>query len=276
MMRSPFPGMDPYIEACNRWEDFHGKLISEMERVLAQAVPERYFVLVGERSYVVLSSRDQRQRDYLLQSDVAVTSASGDTNASPQASTSAVAVAPEMQLSPVTMHALVETEYRETYVEIRDFQEGQKLVTGIEVLSPSNKRTGTSGRRQYLRKRQVLLEGEANFVEIDLLRKGRRMPMADEWPDSPYYLLVSRREQAPECKVWPAYVTQPLPTIPIPLAPPDQDIPMSIQPLVDAVFARSRYSRLLDYRRPLPPSVTAAEWAWIEQRIRDWNVPSKG
>jgi hypothetical protein len=32
---SPFPGMDPYIEACGLWEDFHGDLIAEMKRALA-------------------------------------------------------------------------------------------------------------------------------------------------------------------------------------------------------------------------------------------------
>ena len=31
-MASPFPGMDPYIEVSHLFEDFHGKLISEIER----------------------------------------------------------------------------------------------------------------------------------------------------------------------------------------------------------------------------------------------------
>lgn len=26
-MKSPFPGMDPYIEACSLWGDFHNRLI---------------------------------------------------------------------------------------------------------------------------------------------------------------------------------------------------------------------------------------------------------
>ena len=29
-MKSPFPGMDPYIEACGLWGDFHHELISEI------------------------------------------------------------------------------------------------------------------------------------------------------------------------------------------------------------------------------------------------------
>jgi hypothetical protein len=30
-MRSPFPGMDPYIEASGVWEDFHHNLITEIQ-----------------------------------------------------------------------------------------------------------------------------------------------------------------------------------------------------------------------------------------------------
>jgi hypothetical protein len=26
-MKSPFPGMDPYYEACGLWEGFHNRLI---------------------------------------------------------------------------------------------------------------------------------------------------------------------------------------------------------------------------------------------------------
>ena len=34
-MKSPFPGMDPYIEACGLWGDFHHDLISEIKYALA-------------------------------------------------------------------------------------------------------------------------------------------------------------------------------------------------------------------------------------------------
>ena len=95
------------------------------------------------------------------------------------------------------MRALVETEFRETFLEIRELKPQQRLVTSIEVLSPSNKRQDTPGSAQYLRKRQAHLAGQANLVEIDLLRGGPRMPMADDWPDSPYYLLVAARRSRP-------------------------------------------------------------------------------
>jgi hypothetical protein len=48
-MKSPFPGMDPYIEACRLWGDFHSHLIERTCERLADAVPEKYVVRTGER-----------------------------------------------------------------------------------------------------------------------------------------------------------------------------------------------------------------------------------
>jgi Protein of unknown function (DUF4058) len=60
-MKSPFPGMDPFIEDCGLWSDFHTKLIGEIERTLAVTLPERYFIQTGERSYVVLAGTDGKE-----------------------------------------------------------------------------------------------------------------------------------------------------------------------------------------------------------------------
>ena|ERR671934_266516 len=82
-------------------------------------------------------------------------------------------------------------------------------------------------------------------------------------------ILVCRRKQAPRCAVYRASFIAPLPPIPIPLAPPDPDIALDIQPFIDAIYARSRYERDIDYRRPLEPPLSAAEAAWWEERLRD-------
>src|SRR5262249_58330334 len=71
-MRSPFPGMDPYIEARGLWGDFHHDLISEIKYALAQSAPERYLVRAGERSYVVLVEQEGKTSRPFLP-DVSVT-----------------------------------------------------------------------------------------------------------------------------------------------------------------------------------------------------------
>ncbi|HZU35268.1 MAG TPA: DUF4058 family protein, partial [Gemmataceae bacterium] len=204
-MASPFAGMDPYIKGCGLWEDFHSKLIGEIERTLSALVPERYVVRTGERSYVALAVDEDVEQPSILP-DVVIASENPRSG-------------------PVLMQAVVKAEYRELFLEIHQGGPEHKLITGIEVLSPSNKRPNTRGWRLYHRKRLAFLTGHANFVELDLLRRGRRMPMVGTWPDSPYYLLVCRKKEAPRCTVWPAHYTKRLPLVPIPLAPPDADIP---------------------------------------------------
>src|SRR5262249_4846557 len=152
------PGMDPFIEACGAWPDFHDKLIGEIERVLAPELPKGYIARLQKRSYVVVTRKDEREGRPSVRG--------------------ALAAAEE----GVVMRAFFEEEFEETFLDIYEAQPERRLVTSIEVLSPSNKKMKSPGRKKYLRKRQALLLGKANLVEIDLLRGGTRMPMVEDWP----------------------------------------------------------------------------------------------
>jgi hypothetical protein len=154
-------------------------------------------------------------------------------------------------------------EVAETFLEVHDSACGDRVVTCIEVLSPTNKRPGSPGWAEYERKRQLMFRGAANFIEIDLLRGGRRRAMRQPWPASPYYALVMRQEEAPRCQVFPAYTLQRLPTIPIPLAPPDADVPCDLAAAVDDVLASSRYGRRLAYDQPIEPPLDDAERSFL-------------
>jgi hypothetical protein len=70
-MQSPFPGMDPYIEAAGLWEDFHHNLITEIQGAISAVLPERYVILAGERSYVVLAGPND-EKEFLTNPDVGV------------------------------------------------------------------------------------------------------------------------------------------------------------------------------------------------------------
>ena len=267
-MQSPFPGMDPYIEASGLWEDFHDSLIAEIKWALSASIPDRYVVRSGERSYVVLTTTDKKDqpREYRTQVDVAITRRADDRAATGVQQTAALVEVDEAE-EPVSMRALVAEEHRESFIEIRQLHAERRLITTIEILSPSNKRPNTLGYEQYWRKRQAHLEGMANFVEIDLLRGGTRMPMEDQWPASPYYFLVSRREKAPLCTVWPVHCVRPLPKIPVPLEQPDPDVPLELQPLIAAIYKRSRYEQDIDYSQPCQPPLTQSESTWLQQRF---------
>ena len=118
--------------------------------------------------------------------------------------------------APLVLDALIPEDVPDPYVEIRDVEE-RRLVTAIEVLSPTNKRG--PGVEEYRKKRQELLSSEVHYLEVDLLRVGERFPLAGPLPSVPYFVFLSRVNRRPRVEVWPIPLEQPLPTVPVPLLP---------------------------------------------------------
>jgi hypothetical protein len=255
--KSPFPGMDPFIEASGRWPDFHQKLIGDIERALADELPDGYHVVLQERTYSVLAGVDEKDEREQLP-DLSV------SRAGPPVKRGKGRGAADLLAGAITIPPFVEKEFRESFIEVRSDDDGD-LITCLEVLSPSNKRPRSRGWRQYRPKRNGLLLGDAHFIEIDLLLGGTRMPMARPWPDSPYYVMLCRKPSAPTCLVWPASYRAALPPVCVPLAGRDPDILLALQPLVDGVYVRSRYGTLLDYASPLDARVPAPDAEWIRR-----------
>ena len=203
-MPSPFPGMNPYIERAEVWEDFHHRFMPFAAEQLGEQVRPRYFVKIAEHVYLHERSADERRP--LGKPDISVQPAVAPA---PGRTATAAPTAP----AAVTVPAGVDEE-RQAYLEIRD-REGRQLVTVIELLSPSNKYAGAD-RDQYWTKTRRLLSTPTHFVEIDLLRGGPRMPWED-MPACDYYAVVSRYEQRPRADFWPFRLRDPITPIPIPL-----------------------------------------------------------
>jgi hypothetical protein len=141
-------------------------------------------------------------------------------------------------------------------VEIRDVAE-RRLVTAIELLSPTNKQG--DGRAEYLERRRKLLLSTAHLIEIDLLRRGHRVPMKEPLPPFPYFVVVSRADRRPLCNVWPVALDQRLPTIRVPLLPGDSDVHLDLQGALDAVYDAFAYAATIDYSQPPDVPFTADE-----------------
>ena len=68
-MRTPFPGMDPYLEQPESWQGFHNSLIAAVALDLAPRLRPRYYVATEERTYLVragplnLHRASRRERD---------------------------------------------------------------------------------------------------------------------------------------------------------------------------------------------------------------------
>jgi hypothetical protein len=258
--------MDPYFEICGLWEGFHNRLINKIDESLARVLPRGYTIDTAVRSYVVLMETEGK-KERLAKPDLTVTQPKPAKPSRKRKSGAATAVLAG-EAESVRMQAFVAERFEETFVEIYAEGEERILVTCIEVLSPSNKRRGTAGWQEYERKRQALLLGEANFIEIDLLRGGQRMPMLTPWPDSPYTILVCRAFDAPYGRAWRADYRQSLPAVPVPLLDPDPDLTLDLQPLIDDIYALGRYDERIDYARPLTPVWPRAEAASVRALLK--------
>ena len=254
-MKSPFPGMDPYLEAQGRWRGLHTSLITYSRDALNEILSEYYVAEIDEQIRLVSPEPVVE----VLYPDVLV-------GREPKGAE--VPVRPPgasiMPLEPVTVPLLkgdVE-EIRDTWIEIRNLPE-LELVTVIEILSPTNM-TG-AGRVEYLDKRDAYIDRPVNLVELDLLVRGRRLPMKRPMPAGDYYALVARAERRPDCEVYALSVRHPLPAIPIPLRAPDPDVWLDLAQVVAVAYVRGRYGRTIDYARTLELPLQPEDKAWAEQ-----------
>ena len=78
----------------------------------------------------------------------------------------------------------------------------------------------------------------------------------------------------PRCLVWPASYRQPLDELPIPLAKPDPDIRLNLQPLIESIYSRCRYERTIDYSQPLKPPLSAEDAAWYKRQLQARGAPA--
>jgi hypothetical protein len=248
-MPSPFPGMNPYLEQNDAWEDFHTDFITRTREILSGQVGTNYYVKLEVRLYLHELSAEQRR--YFGRADVGVTG-------QPPMGPSAAMVNTTAPIELVLPNVEVE---RHSSLEIRD-RRNRRVVTVIELLSPTNKTPGPD-RDDYLRKRNVLLIERIHLVEIDLRRGGER-PGPPSLPPCDYYALVSRYEERPRLSMWPLSLRDRLPVIPIPLTAPDADVLLDLQAVLDRVYDAADYGKYIYGEMPQPP-LSEDQLAWARQ-----------
>jgi len=150
-------------------------------------------------------------------------------------------------------------------VEIRDVEQRQ-LVTVIEILSPTDKRG--DGYTEYLDRRDRILRSTAHLIEVDLLRKGRCVPMRGKLPLVPHFVFLSRVDQRLLTEIWPIPQDQPLPEVPVPLLAGDADAKLDLQQALTTVYDDNRLSSLINYSKPPEVPLTPKQAAWVEKCLR--------
>lgn len=256
-MASPFPGMDPYLEHPEIWEDFHANLAGEIQAQLNPSLTPKYIAaLVPRVSYEEVLIGETAYR--AIKPDVSVL----HMDDQPYGGT-AVAIAPP----PLTVAVAEEVPVRLFTVEIREV-ETEALVTAIEILSPVNKRRGHEAFIAYQRKRRDLHRGEVHLLEIDLLRKGERFPLPVDLPDVPYFIFL-HRAGGTHVDIWPLELAKPIPIMPVPLLYPDPDVALDVGLAIKNIYSRAYYQLRIDYSKPPRPALSADEAALVEKFLQD-------
>lgn len=258
-MGPPFPGMDPYLESAEYWSGFHHHLAEELMTMLNARLDAKYFADVEVRALIdelgIMASSD-------IYPDVAVL----DLDA-PRVSAAAVPVI----TAPLQRVALPTERTRSRTVRVR-LTSTKALVTAIEILSPDNKRG--RGLEQYRNKRERLLFSDCHLIELDLVRRGERPGWEVEDPplDTAYVCLINRAraDQLRISEIWPLALDVPLPTLPVPLLPPDPDVALDLAAALRQIYIRARYERRIDYRAdPPPPELAPQDAAWLAEHLRE-------
>ncbi len=262
-MKSPFPGMDPYLE--RHWRDVHARLIIYACDQMQRRLPGQLLARVEERVFV---ESDDEERPRSIYPDLRVVE-----HGRPSAGTAVAEPGVEIA-EPWLIHTRPSDSFTETFIEIIDANSGGRVITVIEFLSQANKQPG-EGQDKYRQKQEEMRLGKVNLVEIDLLRSGQRVFMVppQEVPPDRRTLYQACIWRARKPSTWEHYtfpLNKPLPAIPIPLRKQDNDVLLHLQPLIEQCYENGRY-RNLDYGRPLDPPLTGDDAVWTEQLLRDAN-----
>jgi hypothetical protein len=249
--------MNPYLEQPGMWPDVHNRLIVAIcDQIQAHIAPNYRAVITP---YVVFESieiapvRAAIPDVGVLERDVSQTGAT----------TGVVSEA-----APLTLPAVMEVPTEYTRIEIRTVRD-HVLVTAIELLSPANKRPGADGADAYEKKRQEIFRSTAHLLEIDLLRNGKRPPVARPLPEAPYFLFLSRVQRRPYIEIWPLLLREPIKPVPIPLRHPDPAVPLDLGAAIHETYQRARYDLDIDYRAdPPPPALSPDDAAWLDEHLK--------
>jgi len=257
-MPTPFPGMDPYLEQPALWPNVHNSLIVAIRDVLSPQLRPRYYVSVEERTY----RQEPGGLTFAGRPDAAIIRPAPTSLNEPT-------LIYEVHPAPVLVELPLPDEMTETYLEVRSVED-DRVITVLEILSPSNKRYGT-GRELYLSKRSGVLASLTHLVEIDLLRGGEPMPMRgkEEEIDNDYRILISRRSRRPTADLYPFSVREPIPPFELPLQKGDDEPLLDLNRLLHELYDRAGYDLRIDYQDEANPPLRETDAVWSDALLKE-------
>lgn len=248
--RSPFPGMDPYLEEA--WPDVHHRLCTYACDALRTMLPPGLIARLDERTII----EGAFDADRVVVPGVRAMQF-GRSGQGPRGSTATLEIDEPLIIKygdePVT----------EGLIRVIDTRNGSRVITVIEFASPANK----GGRELYRQKQDELIAGGVSLVEVDLIRSGKwnlRVPYAEVPPEcrTPYHACVTRGWQPDRSELYSIPLRHRLPAIAIPLRPTDADVRLDLQSLIDLVYVNGSYGYDVDYAKPPDPPLDPRDDVW--------------
>jgi Protein of unknown function (DUF4058) len=102
-----------------------------------------------------------------------------------------------------------------------------------------------------------------------LIRVGDRFPVDRVLPSVPYFVFVSLADQRPRVQRWPLPLSEPLPSVPIPLLPGDPEVALNLQTALDTVYQAVGYDLAVDYSVEPPGPLSDEDLGWVDRRLRE-------
>jgi hypothetical protein len=247
--------MDPFIEG-QVWKGFHTRFLAVLSEMLVAQLRPRYVVQIEEYVYL---AREDEEPDRLFEPDLAVVEGLPEASTVAGGSAAAATLAPAIHIMPLPR------QHRQRFLSIRNTQ-SRKIVTVIELLTPSNKTPG-DGWSEYLVKRSNIFYTPAHLVEIDLLRCGQRLPTREPLAAADFFVFVCRRQRLPQAEVYGRTLRDRLPVVPIPLAGDDPDTQLDLQSAFTTTYDCAGYDYALDYHAPVEPPLEAPVAQWVRSVV---------
>jgi Protein of unknown function (DUF4058) len=263
-MPSPFPGMNPYLENPELWTEVHHRLITAIAIAIAPPLRPKYRVAIEKRTYFT----DGHESVEVGIPDVSVISSKPTTNQTPS-----IATLPA-QSEFVTVTIPVPEERREGYLEVREVKTG-RVITVIEVLSPTNKRAG-KGREAYEEKRMSVLSSPTNLIEIDLLRGGKPMLILSKTPPADYRILVAHKNRRPQAQLYAFNIRQEIPKFFLPLQEKDTEPLVDLQSLLAEMYEQAGFDLAINYNLEPVPQLQEEDKVWADRLLRNLGYRVSG
>jgi hypothetical protein len=259
--------MDPYLEQNPIFHELHTQLLAEAQALLQPQLRPKYVARL-ERHLSEGSVWGREEGISLERKEPDLTLIAGQTG-EPSAGSTALLASPTLRVAEdLDADELELRKQRRIVIYVQ--AKPRMAVTGIELLSPSNKAAGTTGQARYLEKRSSALHGGLHWVEIDLLRGGQRPPIPLQLPAEIDYLTYVA-QATPTGWNHLAYtwrLREPFPLLPIPLLGEDQarlDLGACFRQAYDRIAADDE----VDYTAlPPPPPVRDEDRQWLGEMLR--------